>query len=121
METQTPNTPDQAKNDKFSDRKLAGIFLLGIGGVLLADRVGADLPHWLFTWQMTAIVVGLFIGAKHRFRDWGWLMPVSVGVVFLANEFVEGFSIDQFFWPIIIIAFGLTMILSRRHHRHRCG
>lgn len=121
METQTSNTTDNRKTDKFSDSKLAGIFLLGIGGVLLADSAGADLPNWLFTWQMIAIVAGLYIGVKHRFRDFGWLMPVGVGVIFLANEFVEGFSIGQFFWPIIIIAFGLTMILSRRHHRHRCG
>jgi|SRR5688572_27197524 hypothetical protein len=119
METQTPNAPDNGKTDKFSDRKLAGIFLLGIGGVLLADRFGAALPHWLFTWQMIAIVAGLYMGAKHRFRDFGWLIPIAVGVVFLANDYVEGFSIGHFFWPIIIIAFGLSMILSRRHHR--CG
>jgi len=120
MEPQNPNTPDQNKTNKFSDSRLGGVFLLGIGGVLLADAAGAGLPHWLFTWQMIAIVVGLYIGAKHRFRDFGWLMPVGVGVLFLANDFVEGFSIDQFFWPIIIIAFGLTMVLSRRHRR-RCG
>lgn len=121
MEPQNPNTPDNNKMDKFSGRKLTGVFLLGIGGVLLAHRVGADLPSWLFTWQMIPIIVGLYLGVKHRFRGFGWVTPIIVGVVLLANDYVEGFSVGDFMWPIIIITFGLSMILSRRHHSRRCG
>ena len=28
-----------------------GLIILGIGGLLLARQVGADLPSWLFTFQ----------------------------------------------------------------------
>jgi len=84
---------------------------------LLAKKAGADLPPWLFTWQMALITFGVFVGAKHRFRDWGWLVPVAIGSVFLADKFIEDISIEQFFWPIIIIFIGLVMIFKPKRSR----
>ncbi|MCD9014982.1 cell wall-active antibiotics response protein [Parachryseolinea silvisoli] len=108
-------TPDQM------GRVLGGVVIVIIGGLLLARSVGADLPGWLFTWPMIPIAIGLFIGAKHRFRHPGWLIPIAVGAVFLTiNMFSEDVDSSQFFWPVIIIAIGLFMIIRpRRHGRFR--
>jgi predicted membrane protein len=102
-------TPDQ------TGRVLGGVVIIIIGGLLLARSVGADLPAWLFSWPMIPIAIGLFVGAKHRFRHPGWLIPVAVGAVFLSiNMMSEDVDASQFFWPVIIIAIGLVMIIKPR-------
>lgn len=128
METQDTNrnTPDPVKHYQDittpdqTGRVLGGVVIVIIGGLLLARSVGADLPAWLFTWPMIPIFIGLFVGAKHRFRHPGWLIPVAVGAVFLTiNMFSEEIDSSQFFWPVIIIAVGLVMILKPKgRHGH---
>lgn len=122
METQenTNQTPEKNGNPFNSGRAMAGGILLIVGSVLLARQAGADLPEWMFTWPMIPIVVGIFLGAKHGFREWGWLIPVTVGVLFLINYNVEGLSFHQL-WPVIIIVVGVTMLLdSGKRRRKRC-
>ena len=108
---ETKTSASDTKSSLISDRTLAGGVLLIIGSVLLADRAGADLPHWLFTWPMILIAVGVFSGAKNGFREWSWLIPVTVGVVFLICHNIPGYSIRDF-WPVAIIAVGVSMILN---------
>jgi predicted membrane protein len=112
MDTQENTSPSNQ-----SGRAWGGLIIVAVGAVLLAKKAGADLPHWLFTWQMALITFGVFVGAKHRFRDWGWLVPVAIGSVFLADKFIEDISIEQFFWPIIIIFIGLVMIFKPKRSR----
>ena len=118
----TPPTPNR-KDDgtpTFSGRALGGIIIVVVGTILLADRVGADLPHWLFSWPMIPIVIGLYIGARHKFRDWGWMVPVGIGVLFLSGEIIGNLNMQHFFWPIVIITIGLVMIFrSRRSQESR--
>ncbi|MGZ5134345.1 MAG: LiaF transmembrane domain-containing protein [Flavitalea sp.] len=88
-----------------------GLILLGIGGVLLARQVGADLPSWLFTWPMILIIVGLFVGAKTQFRDFGWLILIGIGVFFLLDK-MQDIPIREFILPIGIITVGLIILSS---------
>lgn len=112
METNETNGHTTKKEKPLiSGNVLAGTVLLIVGSVLFADRIGANIPHWVFSWPMIVIAVGIFFGAKERFRDWGWLIPVAVGVVFLVNYEVEGWSFRTL-WPVIVIAVGLSMILN---------
>ncbi|WP_333819509.1 LiaF transmembrane domain-containing protein [Ohtaekwangia sp.] len=115
----TPANPNQSYNDYHnnpSGRAWAGLVIVVVGGVLLAKRAGADLPSWLFTWPMIPIVFGIFAGAKHRFRHWGWLIPVAIGFIFLSEQFVD-ISIAQYFWPLFIIVIGLAMIFRPKRNR----
>jgi predicted membrane protein len=97
-----------------------GLILMGVGGVLLARQVGADLPRWLFTWPMIVIVFGLFVGARHNFRDFGWLIFVAVGFFFLADDIFPGFEFGNFIVPAVIILVGLILLLRpKRHHIYR--
>ena len=95
-----------------SRRIWAGLFFLAIGGVLLARQFGFDFPGWLFTWQMLLIVIGLFIGAQQNFRDFGWLIMVSIGVIFLLDDIWPELPVKNFAWPIGIIAVGLIVIFG---------
>ena len=61
---------------------------------------------------MILILFGLFIGVKHGFKDFSWLIMILVGVVFLSDDIWPGIRLREFAIPIIIIALGLLFILS---------
>lgn len=106
---------EQRFNNKISKRREhigGGLVLLIIGGILLARQVGADLPEWLFTWPMILIVVGLFVGIKTRFRDFGWLLLIGVGAFFLLDKMHLDVSVRQFMWPVFFIGAGLLILMS---------
>ncbi len=102
-----------------SGRVLGGLLLIVVGLVLLAAKLHTIfLPHWLFTWPVFLIVLGLFVGMRHSFRRPGWLVLVLVGTVFLLDDLMPGFSVRAYFWPILIIVMGLWMILRPRQGRY---
>jgi hypothetical protein len=112
-----PMSTDSGFNRK-SGRVMGGLVLVIAGGLLAAYKAGADLPYWLFTWPMIIVAAGIFVGARSGFRDWGWLFPVAIGVIFLLHESFEGYSWHNL-WPVIIIVAGVTMILNSGHRKHR--
>lgn len=95
-------------------KRWAGVVLLLVGGVLLLRQTGFPMPAWLFTWPMILIIFGLFIGAKHRFTDFSWLVFIFIGSVFLADEIYPDMHLKQYTIPIIIMAVGLLFMLSPR-------
>jgi predicted membrane protein len=97
-------------------RRWAGAVLLLVGGVLLLRQTGYPMPSWLFTWPMILIVFGLFVGAKHRFTDFSWLVFIFIGSVFLADEIYPGLNLKLYTIPIVIMAVGLLFILSPRRN-----
>ncbi|WP_461488780.1 LiaF transmembrane domain-containing protein [Pontibacter sp. HJ8] len=101
---------------KQSGKVAGGLVLVVIGVLLLAAKTGVFFfPHWVFTWQMFLIVLGLFLGFKHSFQKPGWLVLVVIGSVFLLDDhFFFDFSLRRFFWPILIIGLGLWLMLRPR-------
>ena len=91
-------------------RFLGGLIIVGIGALFLAREMGVIMPHWIFSWKMLLIVIGLYIGVKHSFRNPGWLIPVFIGGAFLLEDFYPQFMIANFIWPVAIIFFGLIMM-----------
>jgi predicted membrane protein len=123
METQqskiNPTSPQNSgtPNREYREpqgRIMGGLIIIAVGGVLLARQMGIDLPYWLFNWEMLLIVLGVFIGAKHNFRDSRWLIPVVIGTLLLINHHVYDFNLARYFWPLVIIGIGLFMILKSR-------
>ena len=126
MENQDLNTNRGYKgwkdpSDNRSGRVMAGLLLVVIGVVLLAYKMNVVfLPRWLFSWQMIPILIGLFIGFKHSFRNPGWILPVALGVIFLIDEYVPGLSFRNYLWPIVVIVIGLWVMLKpKRDYRPR--
>jgi len=105
------NTPNR------SGRVWGGLALLIIGGLLMARQAGADIPNWLFSWQMFPIAAGIYFGARQSFRPGGWLIPIAIGIAFLIDDFVPGIEMRHFIWPAIIIGAGLFMIFRPRGRR----
>lgn len=95
-----------------------GLLLLVVGAGLLLRQTGYPIPDWIFSWQMILILVGLFIGIRHGFKDFSWLIMIVVGFVFLSDDIWPGMRLKQFAVPIIVIAVGLLFFLSPRR---MCG
>jgi predicted membrane protein len=106
------------RNKFLSNNRWAGLLFLIVGGVLLMRQTGYPFPSWLFTWEMILILLGLFIGIRHGFRDFSWLVMIIIGLVFLSDDLYPGIRIKQYAVPIIIIALGVLFILSPRR---MCG
>jgi predicted membrane protein len=105
------NTPNPRKG-----KAIAGTILLVVGALLLIHQFDFFFfPHWLFTWPMWLIGWGLYIGARHNFRNSSWAIMVIIGVAFLLDDNVPGFNAHGIAWPVMIIGFGLWMILRRNN------
>ncbi|GEO04920.1 hypothetical protein AAE02nite_25840 [Adhaeribacter aerolatus] len=67
---------------------------------------------------MILIMVGLFIGAKHQYRNPAWFILVAIGTIFLFDRFYPFMNLSRYIWPLLFILFGLYMIFGRnRQHR----
>jgi len=92
-------------------RIFAGLVLVAVGAVLLLRNSGFPLPYWLFTWPSILILVGIYSGVKHNFKNNTWLIFIAVGGFFLADKIIPGMQMQPYFWPILIIAAGIIFIL----------
>jgi predicted membrane protein len=107
-----------------SGKVWAGLFIIGVGSLLLLKNFGLDFPDWLFRWHTILIVIGLFVGIKHRFQHSGWIIMVLIGSYFMLEDALNlDFNFTQVTLPIILISLGLLFIFkpkgnfNRRHER----
>ena len=98
---------------------VTGVFFLIIGALLLANKMGAGVPDWIFTWPSILIIVGIYTGVKHRFENFGWAIMVLVGTLFLINNQFVDLKLHDYILPIVFFAVGLLFITRPRHHRWR--
>jgi len=93
-----------------------GLFLLLAGFLLLAYKMGAPIPGWVFTWPVLLIAIGLLTGIKSRFHNPGSYVLILIGTVFLADQSIPGIDLHRYIAPIIMIGLGLLFILRPRRH-----
>ncbi|MEO5682243.1 MAG: DUF5668 domain-containing protein [Chitinophagaceae bacterium] len=108
IQNQDPNF----NKPKHNGRVYGGLFLLAIGAIFFLKQ--ADFfffPHWLFSWPMILIGIGIYTGLKHNFRGAGWVIPIIIGFIFLVDRMDIGFNLHRYIVPIILIGIGLSLIL----------
>jgi len=107
LENQNQKTPGNGK-------MLVGLLLLILGlGFLFQQLDFFFIPNWLFSWPSWLIIWGLYMGAKHNFRNSGWLIMVLVGLVFISDDIFPGHHMHNLIWPMAIIGFGIWLITKR--------
>lgn len=117
------NTDENIERNNIQPRR-GGRFwvplgIIAVGGVMLARQMGAQIPDWLFTWQVLLIGIGIFSGLACGFRGGGWLVMILVGSFFLIDQIAPGVAFHQYLWPMGLIAIGLFMLLRpKRNHWH---
>lgn len=101
-----------------SGKVWAGLFIVAIGSLLLLRNFGLYLPHWIFNWSTWLIVIGLFVGARHNFRNSGWFVMVLIGSYFTLEEIFRGYDLSNVVFPIMLLALGLFLILKPKSTHH---
>ncbi len=105
--TQKNNFQENNKSSKV----VAGIIIVAVGVALLMRNIGFILPHWLFSWPMILILVGIYTGFKHNFNNKSWIIVTGIGLFFLVKRYIPSLHVEPFFWPVILIAVGLIFIM----------
>ena len=95
------------RNNRFW---LGAMFIVG-GGLLLASKLGAPIPYWIFSWPVFLIAIGLYSGIRHRFQNGGWLIMMGLGTYFLLDEKLDDANLHQYLLPVMIILVGVVFIL----------
>ena len=103
-----------------NSRFWTGLILLIVGGALLSDRMGANLPHWLLSWPMILILIGMVTGIKQGFRNLSWLVPTLLGVFFLTNEILDDWNMKLYVWPLVIIILGILFMIRPSRNSRFC-
>ncbi|MBM3416908.1 MAG: hypothetical protein FJY20_10825 [Bacteroidetes bacterium] len=88
-----------------------GVFILLIGLAALLRTIVPDSPEWVFSWQTFLLALGVFIGLKHNFYGFAWLVLILIGGAFLLRDFYPDPSIGRFIWPVALIVFGGYLVL----------
>ena len=113
------NNKDLDNRGIRSSRIPTGLLLLAIGFLLLAYKMGAPIPYWIFSWPMILIAIGLFIGVKSKFENPGAFIMILIGGVFLAERSIPGIDLRNYLVPAILIGLGLIFILRPKNTIHR--
>jgi hypothetical protein len=92
-----------------------GVIILGIGLVLLFRKFGLFVPDWVLTWPMILIAVGTYTLISQQFKSFFGSVVLFIGVYFLLKrEFDLDLGLDQFIWPVGLIALGIYLILHKK-------
>jgi predicted membrane protein len=107
------NEQFQKTSSRFNDRTLLGVLIIGVAVLLLLRNLGFWFPSFLFSWPMILIVIGLYTGIRERFSSNGWWIILAIGVFFLLHNELEDFRFGNFFWPLLILAIGISILLGK--------
>lgn len=92
-----------------------GVIILGIGLILLFRKFGLYIPDWVLTWPMILIAVGTYTLISQQFKSFFGSVVLFIGVYFLLKrEFDFDLGLDQFIWPVGLIALGIYLILHKK-------
>ena len=106
---------DQKFRGSRGSRIWSGIVLIGVGVLLLAYKMGAPIPGWIFTWPVLLIAIGIMSGIRSKFRNPGSIIMILIGTVFLADQSIPGIDFHNYLIPVILIGLGLIFLFRPKH------
>lgn len=105
-------------SNQKSGKALVGLILLGIGCILLLRTLDIFfIPSWILSWPVFLIIIGCFIGSRQGYNRPSAFMPIIIGAIFLSHRVLPDMDLDRFFWPALIIGFGVWMIMGRKNFK----
>lgn len=97
-----------------------GLILIVVGLFLFLHNLPLAVPHWVFSWKMLLIVVGLLVAIKHKFRGGAWFIMMLIGGIFLSEEILPwDFNFPRYGWPLVLVVVGIYMLTKRPYTRDR--
>ncbi|MEP6596025.1 MAG: LiaF domain-containing protein [Ginsengibacter sp.] len=107
---------DMRYQRKRDSRTWSGLLLLTAGVLLLAYKMGAPIPHWVFTWPVLLIALGFLTGVKSRFHNPGAFILILVGGIFLIDQTSPELNFHNYIFPALLIGLGLVYLLRPRRN-----
>ena len=105
-------------SNNSSSRIWSGLIVLAIGLVFFLRNLGLSIPHWVISWPMLFIVIGLLVGYKRNFHGAGWLVMVLIGGFFTLQSIID-YSFSRYYFAIAFIAVGLWMIFKPKKSKNK--
>ncbi len=87
-----------------------GVLIVLFGVLFLLRRIGVEIPSWVFSWRIMLIAIGFIVLYKHNFRNFGGYVLITIGSVFIINDYYRDLIDVSLLFPIFIILFGVVMI-----------
>lgn len=107
--------PEHRQHEMFSTRLIVGLFIILLGGTLLADNLGwfeaRHMLRALWPLVLVAVGVGMVRNPQHRrSRAWGWVL-ITVGVWIFADKIGwVHISLGQLLLPGILLFVGGVLV-----------
>ncbi|OFX89373.1 MAG: hypothetical protein A2W99_13835 [Bacteroidetes bacterium GWF2_33_16] len=102
------------EKQRNTGRAILGIVLILIGIVFVGktfDIFPHRIMHYIFSWQMILIVLGIIFVTSDHNKTSGWVLLV-LGLVFLIPDIIEiSYPIRRLFWPALLILIGVLIIV----------
>ena len=99
------------KNHRNS-KVVGGLIVIAAGVLILLNQMGFAFPPFLLSWKMILIAIGFVMLIKHNFQKTSAYVLIAIGTVFILNDFFPHIIETRFFWPILIIGIGISMIFK---------
>lgn len=103
------------------NRLMWGVVFIIAGALILAnnfDMLPWEFKEYLFTWQGILIAIGCVTLLTSRDAFPGIIL-IAIGGYFLIEEYhFLPYSLDKFFWPMILALIGLSIIFKRDKKGH---
>ncbi len=98
-----------------------GSLFLIIGLAILLRQIPETrylVPDWLFGVHTLLIMLGIYNGIKHSFRNIAWLVLIIIGFLLGLDEFdaMSRGSIILYGLPVGLITLGLFIIFNKRQY-----
>lgn len=105
--------------NKKNNKQWFGVLLIIIGVLFLANTFELPMPEWVFSWPMLIIGIGLYSGIANKFKDWSWLVMITIGFVFIIDD-ITGRDIKAFslLIPAVMIYYGVRFVTKSNKKVH---
>lgn len=115
MENHEPERDDRTERRRSLVRLVFGVFLMLVGGLLIADNLGFDLPIELWSyWPFVLIALGsvkLLLGPAEGREGGFWLLLAGLYAA-VSIHHVAGLSWGSA-WPLFLLGLGFWIAVGR--------
>lgn len=113
--------PNETRQNAGQDIKkyTLGIIIVVAGILLLLVNTGLlpyEIQHVIISWQMLLIVIGIVSLFGSESRTPGTILILIGSIFILPRIFDTSFNVMHLFWPVILIAIGVLLLVKRLPH-----
>jgi predicted membrane protein len=99
---------------KSRGKYVAGFLVILFGIIYLLRELNISFPEWFKIWHFAMICIGVVLLVRHKFQKLIGYVFVTIGGMYMLNEYCDPCINLKIIWPIIIILFGISMVYTAK-------